>query len=377
MGRYADLMEKPDLPQIKPKNLWKHRFFVPILAGATSRERVIACVGSGVSICLTGLICGIIFGIGPYLPLMIAPIGASAVLLFAVPASPLAQPWPIMGGNTISACVGLAVVYWLHEPVLAIGVGVALAIAAMSLTRCLHPPGGAAALTMVLAGPVLQISDLLLHLLPIVLNSIVLVSLGYSFHKLSGRSYPHVVKSVPALNDHQTQDATPLQRVGVATEDVDAALATLGQTFDIDREDLDLLLRTAEDQALVRLHGNLLCKDILSRDVIKIRRGESIVTARDLLLQHNIRTLPVVGETGKLLGIVGLRELASGGQTIGSVISPAITASEGDTAVSLLPVLSNGHTHAVVVVDNDQQITGIITQSDMLAALGRLLMSEK
>ena len=370
-------MEKSESPQLRPGTRWKHRFFVPILAGATSRERVIACIGSGFSICLTGLICGIIFGTGPYLPLIIAPIGASAVLLFAVPASPLAQPWPIMGGNTISACVGVAVVTWLQEPVLAIGLGVALAIAAMSLTRCLHPPGGAAALTMVLAGPAHQTSDLLLHLVPVVLNSVVLVVLGYCFHKLSRRSYPHVAKSVPALNDHQTRDATPLQRVGVATEDVDAALAALGQTFDIDREDLDLLLRTAEDQALVRLHGHLLCKDILSRDVIKIRRGESTTSARHLLLQHNIRTLPVVDDTGKLLGIVGLRELASGGPTIDSVIAPAVTVSEADTAVSLLPVLSDGHTHAVVVVDLDQQITGIITQSDMLAALGRLLMNEK
>lgn len=377
MERYARPMEKPELPHKKPKKRSRHRLFVPILAGATSRERVIACVGSGVSICLTGLICGIIFGIGPYLPLMIAPVGASAVLLFAVPASPLAQPWPIIGGNTISACVGLVVVYWLHEPVLAIGLGVALAIATMSLARCLHPPGGAAALTMVLAGPTHQISDLLTHLLPIVVNSIVLVVLGYSFHKLSRRSYPHVANSIPALNDHLTRDIAPEQRVGVVTEDVDAALLILGQTFDIDREDLNLLLRTAEDQALVRLHGRLLCKDILSRDVIKIHRGENIITARHLLLQHNIRALPVVGETGKLLGIVGLRELASGGQTIDSLISPAITTSEADTAVSLLPVLSDGHTHAVVVVDKDQQIIGIITQSDMLAALGRLLMNEK
>src|SRR5690606_419609 len=86
------------------------------------------------------------------LPLIVAPIGASAVLLFAVPASPLAQPWSIVGGNTISALVGVTVVTFVKEPVLAIGLAVSLAILAMSLTRSLHPPGGAAALTAVIGG---------------------------------------------------------------------------------------------------------------------------------------------------------------------------------------------------------------------------------
>ncbi len=92
-------------------------------------------------------------GNGPHVPLLVAPMGASAVLLFAVPASPLAQPWSIIGGNTISALIGVIVAHFVHEPALATGIAVALAIAAMSFTRCLHPPGGAAALTAVLGGP--------------------------------------------------------------------------------------------------------------------------------------------------------------------------------------------------------------------------------
>jgi len=38
-----------------------------------------------------------------------APMGASAVLLFAVPSSPLAQPWPVLMGNVVSATVGVLV----------------------------------------------------------------------------------------------------------------------------------------------------------------------------------------------------------------------------------------------------------------------------
>ena len=78
------------------------RLFVPILAGATLRERIIACIGATIGIALTGAIGGLVLGNGPHVPLLVAPMGASAVLLFAVPASPLAQPWSIIGGNTTS-----------------------------------------------------------------------------------------------------------------------------------------------------------------------------------------------------------------------------------------------------------------------------------
>jgi CBS domain-containing membrane protein len=74
------------------------RLFRPILAGATLRERLIACVGALIGITLTGLICGLVFGEGPHIPLIVAPMGASAVLIFVVPASPLAQPWSLLVG---------------------------------------------------------------------------------------------------------------------------------------------------------------------------------------------------------------------------------------------------------------------------------------
>ena len=77
------------------------RLFVPILAGANLRDRLIGSLGALISICLTGLITALVMGRSIELPLIVAPIGASAVLIFAVPASPLAQPWSIIGGNVI------------------------------------------------------------------------------------------------------------------------------------------------------------------------------------------------------------------------------------------------------------------------------------
>ena len=94
-----------------PENAPKPRFrlFVPILAGATLSERVLACVAAFVAIGLTALVTGAVFGGGLGAALIVAPMGASAVLVFAVPSSPLAQPWPVVGGNAISALAGVAV----------------------------------------------------------------------------------------------------------------------------------------------------------------------------------------------------------------------------------------------------------------------------
>ena len=345
------------------------RFFSPILAGATLRDRMIACLGTIIGITLTALVCRILIGSSEGLPFIVAPLGASAVLLFSVPTSPLAQPWPIIGGNMISAMVGLLVVHTIEEPALAMGIGVALAIAIMSFARCLHPPGGAAALTVILGGSAVTSTGFLFPFVPVGVNSILLVMLGIVFHKLTRRAYPH--KPAGAVSTHQTADPPANQRIGFRPEDVDAALADMDQTFDIDRGDLDALLRQVELKALIRAQKNLTCADIMSRDVVSIGPSDSTDHARAVLLEHNIRTLPVTDVQGALLGIVGLRELARpASQVLDVLSSPAIAHAEAP-AFSLLPTLTDGRTHAVVVVDVQGTVIGLITQTDLLAAAAR------
>lgn len=349
------------------------RLFRPILAGATLRERLVACLGALVGITLTGLICGLVFGQGPHIPLIVAPMGASAVLLFAVPASPLAQPWSIIGGNTISAFMGVLAAHFIPDPVIAIGVGVSLAIAAMSLTRSLHPPGGAAALTALIGGPAVTSAGFLFPLFPVCVNSVILVALGVAFHKVSRRNYPHVPVAAP-VNTHGTADLPAPLRVGFRPEDVDAALLELHETLDIDRADLDRLLRQVELRALVRTQGDLTCGEVMSRDVVTVGLDGRAERARELLIAHNIRTLPVVDRAGRLAGTLGLRELTLHGDVgIAQVMSEARTTGPDEPVVSLAPSLTDGRTHAVVVVDADRRVLGIITQTDLLATLTRLL----
>jgi CBS domain-containing membrane protein len=357
-------------PQTPPPPKPRFKFFVPILAGATLRDRFIASCGAVLGIGLTGLICTLAFGKDPHLPFIVAPMGASAVLLFAVPASPLAQPWSIIGGNTISALVGVTVGLFVHEPLMAIGLAVGAAILLMSVTRSLHPPGGAAALTAVLGGPAVHAAGYSFAVIPVALNCLILVFLGWIFHKFSRHSYPHV--PAPALaNTHRTLDLPPQLRAGFRAEDVDGALQDLGENFDIDREDLDRLLRQVEARAFMRSHGDLSCADIMSRDVISIAATAGPAEAKSLLLDHNIRTLPVIGADGLLVGTVGLRELARSADRIADVMRAASTSLPDVPASALLASLTDGSTHAVVIVDEARHILGLITQTDLLVALSR------
>jgi CBS domain-containing membrane protein len=292
--------------------------------------------------------------------------GASAVLLFAVPASPLAQPWPIFGGNVVSAGVGVAVAYAVPEPALAAGLAVGLAIALMSFMRCLHPPGGAAALVAVFAAS--SSSHLLFPLVPVGINAALLVALGWGFHRLSGRAYPH--RTVTAAEDaRKTNDPTPLQRVGFRAEDVDAALANLGETFDISREDINTLLRQVEMQAISRTHPDLTCADVMSKDVISVSHMADPAAARHYLLNKDLRTLPVVDDENRVLGMVGFRQLQRPAARVSGMMEKAVTAHPDTPVMSLMPRILNGHTHAVIVVGDDQKLEGIVTQTDLLAAM--------
>jgi CBS domain-containing membrane protein len=220
------------------------RLFVPLLAGASLRDRVIASVGAVLGIGFVGLSCVALFPSS--IPWIVAPMGASAVLLFAVPASPLAQPWSIAGGNFVSAVVGAVVAQLIPDPAIAAAVAVSLAILTMSLLRCLHPPGGAAALSAVLGGYALLSGHVVEFLFVVLVNSLLLVAIGWLFHRFSGHSYPHRAKPV------EGKALPPAPASGLLMDDIDKALDDLGETFDISREDLALLLERAEVHAAAR-----------------------------------------------------------------------------------------------------------------------------
>ena len=200
------------------------RGFLPAPMVASRQERLRGCLGALLGLLATGLISRVVVGGGMALPLIIAPVGASAVLLFAAPASPLAQPWPMIGGNLVSAIIGVTCAHWIHDPLFAAPLATTLAIAAMFTLRCLHPPSGAVALTAVLGGPTITALGYHFILFPVALNSLVMMLTAIAFNSATGRPYPHPQRPKP--NPHHTVDKTPLARLGISQEDLRTANTT-------------------------------------------------------------------------------------------------------------------------------------------------------
>lgn len=124
--------------------------------------------------------------------LLIGSFGATAVLVYGAPRSPLAQPRNVIGGHVLSALVGVACQQLLHPwPSVASAAAVATAIALMHLTRTLHPPGGATALIAVIGGPKVHALGFGYALIPVALGAVLLVAVGVIVNNLPpSRRYP-------------------------------------------------------------------------------------------------------------------------------------------------------------------------------------------
>lgn len=139
---------------------------------------LVAGVGGALAI---GLLAGLSARLGQ--ALLIAPFGASAVLVFALPESPLAQPRNVIGGHLLSAGVGVAVFALLGSGPLACALGVGLAIALMRLTGTLHPPAGGDPLVVLLGGG----AGWSFLLAPVLAGAVTLVVIARAYHRQFAR----------------------------------------------------------------------------------------------------------------------------------------------------------------------------------------------
>ena len=118
---------------------------------------------------------------------LMASLGASALLVFVLPGSPMAQPWAVIAGNTISALIGIAVGLVINEPLLAMPIAASLSIFGMFILRCLHPPAAAVALIVVLG----HVTHFRYALFPVMVDSILLVVAGAIYSNMTGKKYPN------------------------------------------------------------------------------------------------------------------------------------------------------------------------------------------
>ncbi|MFA3791871.1 HPP family protein [Aliiglaciecola sp. SL4] len=122
---------------------------------------------------------------------MLIPIAATAVLLFCVPHGALSQPWPVIGGNFISAVFGIFCSQNIGVPLVSASIAVGGSILFMHFLRCIHPPGGATALTAVLGGDAVQTLGYYYALFPVLFSAIVMVAFAFALNfPFKWRRYP-------------------------------------------------------------------------------------------------------------------------------------------------------------------------------------------
>jgi CBS domain-containing membrane protein len=369
---------------MSPLIRWLRRF-QPLPMKVDARERVRVVVGALFGIGFTAVLSHWLASesVSPWL---IAPMGASAVLVFGVPASPMAQPWAVVGGNTVAALVGLACVHWVPDIHVAAALAVSLAIGAMFVLGCLHPPGGASALLMVLT----QTADPHAVLFPVLFNAVALTVAGVLYNTLTGRAYPHAIAPSAAM---------PAAASKFSDADLDLALARFNQVLNVSRDDLEQLLNYAEAAAYDRNLNELTCADVMTRDPIVAEYGTPLEEAWTLMRVRRVKALPVVDRARRVIGIITtadfmrhanlekhdsirerVRSLIRASDTthsdkpeaVGQIMSRQVrVASTTQRVTDLVELFSTGGHHHIPVIDADQKLAGILTQSDLVRALYR------
>lgn len=364
---------------------------LPDTPSLATREALRIAVAIGVAVLLTGTLSTLLVP-GALAPVLIASMGASAIILLALPTSPLAQPWPFIGGQLISVAIGITLACWVEPPLLACGLAALLTTFAMLRLHCLHPPGGAATLIPILAHHETQQFSYGHLLATVALNAFLLLLLVWGLNRLLGRAYPHQPRP-PLPDPHGTGDPPPTERTGVRDEDVRAVLAGEPAMPDIGAAELRRLMARAEDTAINRVFGELDCATVMSRELVTVSCRQWAGEAWRLLRQHKVRALPVLDHANQLVGVITLVDflkhiplegLQRDAHALAAWLSgrsghePLIedlmtrmvrTVREDQPLLELVPMLSDLGWHHLPVVDAGGRLVGMITQSDVIAGL--------
>ncbi|EYD72893.1 CBS-domain protein-containing membrane protein [Rubellimicrobium mesophilum DSM 19309] len=372
------------------------RVLGPAIAAVPPVEALRAGLGALIGLGVAGLLVlspGLDLRLGLY---MIAPFGATSVLIFAVPNSPLAQPWSAVVGNTLAAVVGILVVRLVEDPALRIALAVGLSVVALSLARAVHPPAGAVAMTAAMNPDAIHELGFRFALAPVAVGSALLVVVGIAYAHLTGRRYPF--RHYDDERAHRTADHPAVERLGLSEAELTDILRRYRQSLNLGVEDLARLIGAAEMQAASHQAGPLTAADIMSRDLVTVHPDTPLSEVADLFRLHAFTSLPVVDGSDRFLGVIFQlhlirraredslhlkmdfaaamarlldpeREAPVRAADIMAVGTPRVAPTTPVSA--LLPLLAENESDAVPVMTQDRTIVGIVTQTDLIAALAR------
>ena len=401
---------------------------IPDLPETGQREKFRACAGALLGIFITALISTVLGGKAQNELWLIAPMGASAIILFTLPASPLAQPWAIIGGNLVSAFVGVTCLHFIQPTLVCVCVAVFIALALMFLLRCLHPPSGAVALLTILGGDSIKEMGYQFILSPLLINTLVLVLCAVVYNKTTGQEYPHRKFKTKSVEDPDT-DSPLASSLGITKADISKALNQNKQLIDVDLGDLENIFLRTERLALNRRVGNIECQQVMTTQMDTFEFATELNEAWEIIKQRNMQALPVLTRGGHLIGVVTrsdfLNHIETGGYTpftqrlkrflkrtvtstsdkpevVGQIMRSIDTRQGSHDSASIsnmdnissnskkiktvlatspmlevVPLMIEHKMRHVAVVNQMGQFVGMINQTDMIAALYQLALANQ
>ena len=213
-------------------------------ANVSHAERLVSAAGGIISIACIYFTSQFFIGTTG-IEMLVASMGASAVLLFAVPHGQMSQPWAVMGGHTISALIGISCALLIQHDTLAAALAVGLAIGAMYYLNCVHPPGGATALSAVLGGEAVQSLGYQFVITPVLTNVIIILAVAIAFNYFfHWRRYPFHLHKKFQQKDYKLNRSTEISHA-----DFVYALSQVDSFIDVSEYDLLRIYEMATDKS--------------------------------------------------------------------------------------------------------------------------------
>ena len=382
---------------------WKEllRLFGPRPTTVSVHEKALSAFAALVGI-------GLIMAVSSYfldaqsLPWVVASMGASAVLLFAVPQGPLSQPWSFIAGHLFSAFIGITIAKLIADPVLASALAVSLAIFVMYLTGSLHPPGGATALTAVVGGSAITDLGYWYMLTPITLNLLVMLAWAVLINNLlPNRCYPNGIRNIgksQADNKEPSGDSEAKSKLPnlIHRSDLHEALTEMDVFVDVSEDELNKIFNLSLMHTHKKKMGDVLCRDIMTSNVTTVEYDTDVETVWQLMIEKRVHAFPVIDQAGFVLGIISLTDfLNQVNSNVNSGIiaqlnefikktnspythkpeyaghlmsKPVITIRAEQHILDLFELFYSHKIHHIPVVNNDNKLVGIITPKDLLLA---------
>ncbi len=382
--------------------------FIPLLQAFTVdpvqlniKAKILSLLACFCAIFFIALITQTIIGVSNS-PIIVASMGASAVILFFIPNSPLAQPWPFIGGQLCSAFIGMSCALNITETASSAAVAAGTSVLAMLILRCLHPPATATALAPVMAGDSITSLGYSFLLVPVGINVGLMIALSVIINRwILNRDYPNALSKKEVTKNQPASEVPPLpngnHKIGTSKQDIELALKNSNSFVDITATELSQLLSNAELNTFKRIRDEICCADIMVRDITSVEYGTEVEDAWQLIQNKKLKVLPVVDNTKRVIGILTWHDFfkyinlnaydslpdqfrrfirrttdikANKPEAVGHIMTQSVvTLTESTHIVELIPLMSMQGHRQIPIINEEHRLVGVIYQANLIAAL--------